>query len=317
MNTDRSGINPAYTLGLSNGECVGDLAISHAVSDIIASGGQPIAITVALLLPDSITLGFVKEVMRGIEKSSKRYGAFLAGGDTKKNPKFAIVVTVIGKAKKEERLTRAKAKKGDLLVVSGNLGTMFSGLVTFKNHFDVSFKSEKILKNALIYQNPPYKLGLKISKAKIATACTDISDGLPSSIYDLCNASGVGAMIDESKIPIRDESINIAKRLNIRPMQLSLAGGDWQYLYTVPKKYIDKLNQISKEVDTPISIIGKIIEEKLVVTKTLEKEFRILKRIENDKFSKLNGTNYFTRLESKIDFFGEKINQNIIKNLGE
>ena len=60
MNTDRSGENVAYRLGLANGECIGDFGVSHAISDIIASGGQPIAISVALLLPDELTLGFVK-----------------------------------------------------------------------------------------------------------------------------------------------------------------------------------------------------------------------------------------------------------------
>ena len=39
LNTDRSGINVAYSLGLSDAECVGDFAVSHAVSDILAGGG--------------------------------------------------------------------------------------------------------------------------------------------------------------------------------------------------------------------------------------------------------------------------------------
>ena len=105
MNTDRSGINTAYTLGLANGECVGDFGVSHAISDIIASGGQPLAISIALLLPDNLTLGFVKEVMIGAQKAAKKYGAFLAPGDTKKSNKLAMVVTATLKAQKTERLT--------------------------------------------------------------------------------------------------------------------------------------------------------------------------------------------------------------------
>jgi len=306
MNTDRSGINSAYILGLSDGECVGDFGVSHAVSDIIASGGQPIAISIALLLPNSLTLGFVKQVMIGAEKAAKKYGAFLAAGDTKKNSKFAMVVTVVGKAKKEERLTRSKAKDGDILVVTGYLGRMFSGQVAFKNNFDISREEKDVFENALIYQNPPYKLGLKMAKEKIATSCTDISDGLSSSIYDLCNASDLGVIIDESKIPIDSPSLKIAKLLNIRPMQLTFAGGDWEYLYTVPKKYKDRLNYLAKEFNMPITIIGKIIKEKIVGVKTLEKKYKILKRIENDKFSKLDGKSYFEMLEQKIDFFGEE-----------
>lgn len=314
MNTDRSGINSAYTLGLANGECVGDFGVSHAISDIIASGGQPIAITIALLIPDNLTLGFIKEVMIGAQKAAKKYGAILAAGDTKKNPKFAMVVTATGKAHKTERLTRSNAQKGDLLVVTGNLGTMLSGKIAFKQKLDISDKAKELFKNALIFQNPPYMLGTKLSKSKLANACTDISDGLPSSIYSLCNPSGVGAIIDESKIPMHEESIKIANKLNIRPMQLTLTGGDWQYLYSIPKPNIQEVIQIAKSINFSISIIGKIIEENEVIIKTLENEYKILLRIENDRFTKHTGESFFTILEKEISFFDD-INENLRKKL--
>lgn len=315
MNTDRSGENVAYRLGLANGECIGDFGVSHAISDIIASGGQPIAITVALLLPDDLTLGFVKEVMIGVQKAAKKYGAFLAAGDTKKNPKFAMVVTAIGKAHKTERLTRSNAQKGDLLVVTGNLGTMLAGKIAFEHKITISESAEKLFKNALILQNPPYKLGTKLSKSKLANACTDISDGLPSSIYSLCNASGVGAIIYEAKIPIHKESIKIANNLNIRPMQLTLTGGDWQYLYSIPEKNIDEVKVIAKIVNYPISVIGKIIEEKEVVIKTTENEYKILQRVENDRFSKNSGESFFTILENKYSFFADTISNDLKSKL--
>jgi len=315
MNTDRSGKNSAYGLGLANGECVGDFGVSHAISDIIASGGQPIAITIALLLPEDLTLGFVKEVMTGAQKAAKKYGAFLAAGDTKKNPKFAMVVTATGKSHKSERLTRSNAQIDDLLVVTGNLGTMLSGKIAFKHKINLSDNAKELFKNALIFQNPPYELGTKLSKSKLANACTDISDGLPSSIYSLCNASGVGAIIDESKIPIHEESIKIANNLNIRPMQLTLTGGDWQYLYSIPKKYINEVQEIAKNIDFPISIIGKVIEENEVVIKTLENEYKTLLRVENDRFSKHSGESFFTILENQITIFDDSISINLKNRL--
>ena len=307
MNTDRSGINSAYTLGLANGECIGDFGVSHAISDIIASGGQPISVSIALLLPDDITLGFVKEVMIGAQKAAQKYGAFISSGDTKKNPKFAMVVTAIGKANKEERLTRSGAKIGDLLVVTGNLGTMLSGVISIKKELNITEESKDIFKQALIYQNPPYAFGTELAKVRVANACTDISDGLPSSIYNLCNASGFGAIIDEIKLPINSASLDVAQKLKIRPIQLTLSGGDWQYLYSIPKNKINKVQQIADEVGHPITVIGEIIEDKQVVIKTLENEYRIFNRIENDRFSKNSGNSYFETLANKIECFGNII----------
>lgn len=309
INTDRSGINIAFTLGITGGnaECVGDFGVSHAISDIIASGGKPIAITIALLLPGSLKLDFVREVMIGAQKAAKKYDAFLAAGDTKKNSKFAMVVTAVGKAHKTERLTRSKTKKGDLLVITGYLGTMLSGKFAFKNNIFISEKAKKLFKSALIYQNPPYELGIKLAKAKIANACTDISDGLVSSIYSLCNASGVGAIIDETRIPLHSESLEIASKLKIRPMQLTLTGGDWQYLYAIPKENIDLAHQIARECDCKITVIGQAIEERHVIAKTLEQDYKILKRIENDRFNNYNDRSFFNALESEIELFGESI----------
>ncbi|MCT7523189.1 thiamine-phosphate kinase [Aliarcobacter cryaerophilus] len=317
MNTDRSGINTAYTLGLANGECVGDFGVSHAISDIIASGGQPLAISIALLLPDNLTLGFVKEVMIGAQKAAKKYGAFLAAGDTKKNNKFAMVVTATGKAQKTERLTRANAKKGDFLIVTGHLGTMLAGKIAFKQNLELSTQAINLFKKALIFQNPPYTLSTKLSKSKLTNACTDISDGLSSSIYNLCNASNLGAIIDESKIPIHKETLKIATTLNIRPIQLTLTGGDWQFLYSVPEENIKKIKEIAQMANFPISIIGKLIEENTIVIKTLENKYKHLLRLENDKFSKHSGESFLTLLEKRIPLFGKDINSNLKNKLME
>lgn len=316
MNTDRSGINSAYTLGLANAECVGDFGVSHAISDIIASGGQPIAISIALLLPENITLGFVKEVMDGAQKAAKKYDAFIASGDTKKNSKFAMVVTAVGKAQKKERLTRSNTQRDDLIVLTGNLGTMLSGFLAHKKQINISSEGYKVLRNALVFQNPPYKLGAKLSKSKVANACTDISDGLSSSLYTMCNASGLGALIDESKLPIHPTSLEVAEKLKIRPIQLTLSGGDWQYLYAIPKDKIKEAENIANEIDCDLFIIGKFTEQKSVVVKTRDDNFRFFKKIENDRFSKHSENNYFETLGNTMECFGDKVDeklQNTIK----
>ena len=129
VNTDRSGVNAAYSLGIANGECIGDFAVSHAVSDIFASGGVPMAVTMALLLPADISVSLAAEIMAGADRAARKYGAFIASGDTKRNSKLSAVVTAIGKCRKDCVLTRSGAKEGDLLVMTGALGTMISGMI--------------------------------------------------------------------------------------------------------------------------------------------------------------------------------------------
>ena len=315
INTDRSGFNIAYQLGLSGAECVGDLGVSHAISDVVAAGGCPKTVTVALLMPPDTKVSFVREVMMGVERAATRYGAIVTGGDTKKNPKFAMVVTVTGIAHKNKRLMRSTAQKGDALVVTGYLGSMLLGSVAFKKKLTLNHKTRCILEDALINQHPPFELGRAFADAGVANACMDISDGLSGTIFSICNASGVGAVIDESKLPINPDLNDLAKKMGLRPMQLTLAGGDWQYLYAIPQKKMMEAEQIACKLDFPISVIGHVVESTFIASRTLEGDYRHLKRIEHDSFmDEPNGKGYFENLGNPIECFGDTVDSNIIKD---
>ena len=190
INTDKSGLNVAYKLGLANAECVGEFGVSHSVSDVVASGGVPEAISVALMLPDDENIEFVKQVMQGVETATEGYGAVLTGGDTKKASSFSIVVTAIGKGNKKHRLTRSGAKDGDLLVTTGTLGDFFLGNIVFKQKIEVQPEEEQLLKSALIKQEPPVPFGMAMAREMLANACTDISDGLSGALHNICMSSG-------------------------------------------------------------------------------------------------------------------------------
>ena len=314
VNTDRSGLNLAFQLGLAGAECVGDLGVSHAISDIVAAGGKPVAVTVALLLPPDTEVGFVRSVMKGAEQASRKYGAIIAGGDTKQNPKFAMVVTAIGKVKKSERLGRNTAKHGDSLVVTGYLGTMLLGSKAFRDNDDIPDNLYDILKNALVHQNPPFKLGRALGSARVANACIDISDGLAGALYSICNTSNLGAVIEEENIPIHPLLVNHTNSYGLRRIHLSLAGGDWEYLYSIPDNAISTAKSIAKEVGYNFQIIGKTTQPGLIAIKTLEGEYRHLSRIEHDSFTDgMKGSGYFEMLAQPQVFFGEPINPAIIE----
>lgn len=284
MNTDRSGINIAYQLGIADGQCVGDFAVSHAISDIIASGGTPLAVSLAFLLPKDTEVDFVKDVVRGADKAAKKYGAFIACGDTKHNPKFAIVATAIGKCCKDQILTRSGAKEGDHIVVSGNLGTMIAGLVAIKNNIEISESARTLFNQALIFQNPPFELGAKISVLKLAHACTDNSDGLSTSIYSLCESSGVGAIINKKDIPIHSEVRKIADYFKIDPFRFALASGDWQHIYAVPDENIENFMTVAKQINPYVASIGRFTRSKDIL---IEEDGRLRKfdLVENDRIS--------------------------------
>lgn len=304
LNTDRSGISIATKLGLCDGAGTGDFAVSHAVSDIYASGGTPVALSLAMLLPPDLSLDFAKEVMRGINSAALKYGAFIASGDTKENSKFAIVVTAVGKCKKDQRLTRSGANPGDLIVSTGNFGKMLSGIISHKKHLSLSDEIQQDLDNAMIWQNPPWKLSSEVSKLKCANACTDNSDGLSGTLYSLCDSSGVGAVLFKENIPISNSVKYVAESIGVDPFQLVLGNGDWQHIYAVPEERLCDIMSVSSSIGSDLYVIGKFTNKPYVTISENGSE-HILRRIENNRFG--GGLSFFDILSSDITYRGEPI----------
>ena len=308
INTDRSGINVAYKFGLAGPECVGDLGVSHAVSDVVVAGGVPRAVTVALLLPADSTIGFVRGVMKGAELAAERYGASIVGGDTKQNPKFAIVVTVVGTAHRDKRVRRSGAQPSDLLVVTGYLGSMLLGMMAFGKSLPIGDRARRVVESALVNQRPPFRLGRAVSDAGIARAGIDISDGLPGAIHALCEASGVGALVDERRIPLHPELADLFAASGLGPLQLSSAGGDWQYLYSVPADRLAELNQIAASVGAVVGVIGTVVERGMLAVRTMDGAWRQLERLEHDSFADgAGGGGHFAKVETSKSCVGEHV----------
>jgi thiamine-monophosphate kinase len=304
VNTDRSGPNKAYTLGLAGGECIGDFAVSHAVSDILASGGKPFAISVAMLLPGDTPIYLVDEIVDGIQQACLEYNVTLTGGDTKKSESLSLVVTALGRAPESNILFRNTPKVGDQLVVSGVLGSMLMGSIIYKQEHSVSDSVKHIINKALIEQRPPYRLGLAMSEAQVANACTDISDGLQAACRNILSGTRLGIQLDESNIPIHPELRELAGKLKLTPLQLSMAGGDWQFLYCVPKSKVNLLQQIAETSESSITVIGEVIDEGGVWANTLNGPREKLRQIEHDSFAdRIDGKSYFTFLGSPRNLF--------------
>ena len=305
LNTDRSGMNIAYKLGLSKGTSVVDFAVSHAVSDIFAAGGRPLAISVALILPQDLNVGFVKEIMRGANTAARKYGAFIACGDTKHGNKFAAVVTVLGKCLRSDRLIRSGAKPKDLIIAVGEFGSMLAGVLAFKHNLNIGIQELKHLEHSVIFQNPPYKLSLAMSGKHLAHASIDNSDGLAGSIHALCEASQVGAILYKDKIPISQAVRTVATMLNLDPLQMCFGSGDWQHIFAVSEDQADEFITLASQEGYPATIIGNFNSAQGVYINSSEGTYE-LPCIANDRFG-LGGMAWFNLFENNINFRGAKV----------
>ena len=236
-------------------------------SDMAAMNGKPKQIVVGLGISAKYTLEALQELYEGIKLACKLYNVDFVGGDTTSSKAgLFISVTVIGEVEKNKVTYRSGASKGDLICVSGDLGGAYMGLLVLereKKVFQANPNMQPDLQgNDYVIQRqlkPEARVDVvdELRKYDIhPTSMIDVSDGLASEVLHLCKNSDTGCFIYEEKIPIDQQTYDLAREFKIVPTVAAMNGGeDYELLFTVKQADYEKLNKVGD-----ISIIGYMTE---------------------------------------------------------
>jgi thiamine-monophosphate kinase len=115
------------------------------------------------------------------------------------------------------------------------------------------------------YPEPRLELGRWLAEKRLATAMMDLSDGLSSDLRRMCEASGVGAVVDAGRLP----TVQVAERERARgidPLKLALHGGDdYELLFAVAARNAARVpGSVGRVKITAIGEITRGHEIKLV-----------------------------------------------------
>jgi thiamine-monophosphate kinase len=255
-------------------DSVGWKCLARALSDVAAMGGKPRCFLLNLALPKTHIGRWFDDFLGGLNRAAHKFACLLVGGDTSRQEKILINVTVIGEVRTGQAVLRSGAKPGDAIFVSGRLGEAELGLRRLRKTKGRVHKSDLRLKKHL-YPEPRFALGQWLAKNRLATSMMDLSDGLSTDLHRLCAASRVGARIDATKIPtvkIRGNDILFRTRQSIgqpknRPriaLDLALNGGDdYELLFTVPKAKLGAIPASFKS--TRLTYVGVTSSTKRIV----------------------------------------------------
>jgi thiamine-monophosphate kinase len=223
---------------------LGHKALAVSLSDIAAMGARPLWSLVSIGVPDDIwQTDFVERLYDGVLGLAQRYGVQLIGGDTSRTTDNIVIDSIVtGECAAGTSVMRSGASPGDEIFVTGSLGAAAAGLRLIERgaHLaeqnlgdDDSQKLDHILLRQL-RPEPRVGWGMVLGEERLATSMIDLSDGLSSDLNNLCNASGVGALIDSSLLPVDDRVQELCGRRALDPLQLALHGGeDFELLFTV------------------------------------------------------------------------------------
>ncbi len=231
---------------------MGSYAVNANLSDIAAMGAAPLGMVFAMGLPSSLEEDYVAEIAKGMDEACGEHGIAVLGGDTKEEDEIVIVGTAFGRATDGRLLTRKGARVGDQICVTGNIGSAPAGFYCLIKNINIG----KFIDAAL---EPKARVREGIALSKYASSCIDISDGLAYCLHEIAKASDVGFSIKEDAVP-RDEDIaHVAKAAEVLESELLFhRGGDYELLFTVPRKALRGASEALRAVGTELHVIGEI-----------------------------------------------------------
>jgi thiamine-monophosphate kinase len=246
---------------------VGWRAVAANLSDLAAMGAKPIGITVGLSLPGTKPVSWVESVYQGMSACLETYQTPIVGGDICRSTVVSLAITALGEVAPQRAICRHQARPGDAILVTGLHGLSRGGLELLLNpeRADSLTAAER---ECLIeaHQRPRPRLdvlpylreipeSIAIGEAMpLAIAGMDSSDGLADAIKQICQRSGVGAVIERSSIQVFAGLTKLAGNQTAWSWVLN-GGEDFELILCLPQSYALKLVQM---LDNNAAIIGTI-----------------------------------------------------------
>jgi thiamine-monophosphate kinase len=213
---------------------LGRKSLAVNISDIAAMGGVPGEALISLAVPETVEVDYLDGLYDGMKAMAREFDVNLLGGDTTASPEHLVVnVALVGEVPEDEVLYRSGAGPGEVIFLTGTVGSSAAGLdIILAGR---SFPGQDELLEAHCDPIPHVKAGRIIAGLKVANSLIDVSDGVAADLGHICAESGLGAIIDEEKIPTTALFRDYCARFDLDPRHLSLhVGEDYVLLGTAP-----------------------------------------------------------------------------------
>ncbi len=249
---------------------LGYKVIAVNVSDIAAMGGEPTHVVAGIAVSARSSVEAIEEIYTGMQMACSHYGIDLIGGDTTTTTKGMVIsITALGRVHKSEAVLRSTARPSDLIVLTGDIGGAYCGLLVLEREKEVYKVNPYVQPDLSAYDyvirrllRPQARIDALRELKSLGikpTSMIDVSDGLSSELLHLVTKSGIGARIYESKLPIDQQTFKVCEEMKINATTAALNGGeDYELLFTMPLSHYEKIKN-----HPDFTVIGHMTEANL------------------------------------------------------
>lgn len=262
ISTDGHTVDPLFFPG---GD-IGRISIAGTVNDVAVMGAKPLAIANAMIIREGFPGDDLETIIKSMDEVCLETGVSIITGDTKvmeqgKLDQMVIATTGIGIAKKGEVKRDSGLEVGDKIILSGSVGDHGMALMAYREGF--GFETD--LKSDVAPVWEMVETALDIGGV---TALKDPTrGGLANAVNELASKSGVGLMLEEDQIPLKEQVKAVSEMLGIDPFEVANEGK--VVMGVKPEKAEEILKAIKKtKYGSEAQIIGEVTEGSHVLMET-------------------------------------------------
>lgn len=218
--TDSYVVNPIFFPGGN----IGKLAVCGTVNDLSMSGARPVYLSLSVIIEEGFALRELGQIVHTIRAAAKEAGVDIVTGDTKvvnkgQADKLFINTSGIGIVPDGIDISGANAKAGDKVILSGTIGDHGIAVISQREglRFSVPVESDCA---------PLNKLVARMLKASPNIHCLrdPTRGGLATTLNEFAIQSHVGIVIEEDKIPVKEEVRAACELLGFDPLHVANEG---------------------------------------------------------------------------------------------
>ncbi len=241
-------------------ETIGRKLLRVNLSDLAAMGARPRGYLLAAAFPRDLDEAWIAAFAAGLAEDQAIFGIALYGGDTVSTPgPLTLSLTAFGEAPKDRTLSRATARAGDLVYVSGTIGDGLLGLEALRGGLvELAEDHRAYLATRFRLPEPRLELGRRLAETGLASAALDVSDGLAADLGHIAEESGLAAEIEAGAVPLSAAATAALGSAPERLPELLGGGDDYELLFTVAPGRAGEVAALAAALDLPLTAIGRM-----------------------------------------------------------
>lgn len=240
MTTDSYVVRPIF---FRDGD-IGKLSICGTVNDLAVTGAVPKYISVGVILEEGFDIDALEKIVGSMAAAAREAGVKIVTGDTKvvgRGQADGIFINTagVGELMDGVDISAKKICAGMKILISGTIGDHATTILSERHGLELpeNIQSDCAPLNKMIFE-------MLSVEPEIAMLRDATRGGVAAVLNEIAQAANVGILLDEEKIPVREEVRGVCDILGFDALELANEG---KIIAVVPAQAAEKILSVMRK----------------------------------------------------------------------